>query len=110
MTFERLGETIGSIDGVVEARSRFADRPAWWSDGREIAHFDQEGVVDIRLTAPVIRKRRAELAEHAEIAFRASTGADWLEVTVSDPASERLAVQLVRDAVEANRMGPRARK
>jgi Family of unknown function (DUF5519) len=103
MTLERLRQELASIEGVVEARSSFADRRAWWTDGREIAHFDEDAVVDIRLTAPVIRARRSELAAHPEITFRRSSGADWVEVRVSSPEAQRLAIELVREAVVANR-------
>lgn len=103
MTLARMQEQLGRIEGVVEAKSRFSDRAAWWIDGMEIAHFDNENVLDIRLTAPLIRARRQELNEHPEIEFRRSSGADWIEISIQDLASERLALQLVSDAAAAHR-------
>jgi Family of unknown function (DUF5519) len=103
VTLFRLKDQFGSIEGVLEAKSRFADRPAWWVGGTEIAHFDDDEVIDIRLTAKVIRSRRVELAERPEITFRPSSGSDWLEIRVDSPDAERLALELVKVAAETHR-------
>ena len=58
MTIESLRAAIGAIEGVEERTSRFKDGQALWAGGKEIAHFDEDDVLDIRLTAPLIRARR----------------------------------------------------
>ena len=70
-------------------------------NGKEIAHFDGVDVVDIRLTAAVIRSRRAELRAHPSVTLRRSSSADWLEVRLQTKQDEKLVVQLVAEA--ANR-------
>ena len=37
---------------VRERRSRYAGKPALWTDRREIAHLEALGVIDLRLTRP----------------------------------------------------------
>jgi hypothetical protein len=103
MTLARLQEQIAKIEGIVEAKSRFSDRPAWWIEGKEIAHMDGDSVLDIRLTRRAIRARRDDLGAHREIKFRRSTSADWIEVEVADSSAERLALELVKQAVAAHR-------
>jgi hypothetical protein len=44
--------------------------PAVWVRKREIAHFDDECTLDVRLTKAVIRARRAELVAEARIELR----------------------------------------
>jgi Family of unknown function (DUF5519) len=108
VNLEGLRRDLSSIEGVVEGRSRFADRAGWWVENTEIAHFDEDDVLDIRLTAAVIRRRRGELAAHPEITFRRSSGADWLEIRISSPGTERLAFELAKEAAEANRRQSRS--
>jgi hypothetical protein len=79
----------------------------FWCNGKEIAHFDSAGVVDLRLTKPVIRELRAELRADERIRFRGS-GSDWIEVHVSRPADVDFAVRLAERAAEAHRAAPGA--
>jgi hypothetical protein len=103
MTLAHLQEQIARIEGVVEAKSKFADRPAWWIEGKEIAHMDGDSVLDIRLTRQVIRARRDDLGTHPEITFRRSTSAEWIEIEVTDSNAELLALELVKQAAAAHR-------
>jgi Family of unknown function (DUF5519) len=105
MTLARLQEQIAQIEGVVEAKSRFSDRPAWWIEGKEIAHMDSDSVLDIRLTRQVIRARRHDLVKHPEITFRRSGSADWIEIEVTDGGAEHLALELVKQAAAAHSAG-----
>ena len=82
---DRLPAALAAIEGVDEGESAFRDGPALWVNGKEIAHFDGPDVVDIRLTAAVIRSRRAELREHPSVTLRRSSSADWLEVRINEP-------------------------
>jgi hypothetical protein len=71
-------------------------------NGKEIAHFEDGRIVDIRLTARLIRSRRAELRSNPSVAFRRSSSADWLEVKVNGPHDEQLVLELVAEAAHAH--------
>jgi hypothetical protein len=105
---ESLREEFLRLEGVSESGSRFVDRPAFWVNRVEIAHFDSEttpgvAVVDIRLTRAVIRESRSELREAPSVRFRASSSSDWIEVTVAGDETLVLAVTLFAKAVGAHR-------
>jgi hypothetical protein len=103
-----LIRALASIEGVTQSESAFNECPALWVNGREIAHFEDGGVVDIRLTAPLIRRRRAELRSYASVTFRRSSSADWIEVQVSGPHDEQLVLELVGEAAHAYAAAPGA--
>jgi hypothetical protein len=99
---EPLLVRLAAIDGVEEGESAFKAGPGLWVNGKEIAHFDDEEVIDIRLTAPLIRARRAELRELPSVTLRRSSSADWVEVRVRGTDDEQLVVGLVKDAALAH--------
>jgi hypothetical protein len=101
-----LIRALASIEGVTESESAFNDSPALWVNGREIAHFEDGGVVDIRLTARLIRSRRAALRSHPSVALRRSSSADWLEVKLNGPHDEQLVLELVAEAAHAHAAAP----
>ncbi|HZN18525.1 MAG TPA: luciferase family protein [Micromonosporaceae bacterium] len=103
---ERLRKALARIDGVVESESYFTDAPAFWGNGKEIAHFEGESVVDIRLTRKEIRDRRTQLRADPRVRLRPSSSADWLAVEVCEPADETFVIELVRAAAEAHRAPP----
>jgi hypothetical protein len=107
MTTESLRATLAAIDGVQEKPSRFNGSVAFWVGGMEIAHFDdtdveEAAVVDIRLTAPLIRARRSELRANPAVTLRASSSADWLEVSLKTADDELLCIELVNAAARAH--------
>jgi hypothetical protein len=102
MTSEPLHAALRAIEGVEERPSRFIDGPALWVGGMEIAHFDDDVVMDIRLTRALIRARRSELRANPAVTLRASSSADWLEVTVTDADAEMLCIELVGAAARAH--------
>jgi Family of unknown function (DUF5519) len=51
---DRLREALCQVDGVIESESAFKDDLAFWVNGKEIAHFEGDHAIDIRLT----RRRR----------------------------------------------------
>ena len=102
MTAEQLLEMLLGIEGVEERKSRFSDNPALFVLDREIAHLEGDGVVDIRLTAPLIRSRRGEFRQNPSVTLRASSSADWLELQVRNAGDERLCLELVTEAARAN--------
>lgn len=102
MTVARLRSLLLEIPGVEESESMFSSEPALWVNGKEIAHVEAGGVVDVRLTAPLIRKHRPELKGNPAVTFRKSSSADWLEVKVTTQTDEKLVVQLVTEAAAAH--------
>jgi hypothetical protein len=100
--FEKeLINRVSELEGVSIAEGAFAAGPAVWVGKREVAHFDADGAMDVRLTKPVIRKRRSELEEDNMISFRTSSS-DWLEIRLHERNDIELAISLVKDAVDAN--------
>jgi hypothetical protein len=88
---------------VLEGPSGFNGKTAYFVGTREIAHFDEDDVLDIRLTRNLIRARRPELRDNPSVTLRNSTSADWIEVTLSSPADEKFAQELLEEAARANR-------
>jgi Luciferase len=97
-----LRDAIAAIDGVIEAPSRYKDSLAFWVNGKEIAHFESDDALDIRLTRAVIRSHRAELKASPGVELRPSTS-DWITVRTCDP--ERV-LRLVELAAAAHRAPP----
>jgi hypothetical protein len=94
--------SLGRLDGADIGESMFTGGQALWVNGKEVAHFEEGGVVDIRLTSPLIRQRRSELRENPAVTLRKSSGADWLEVAVSSKPDEDLVRELVLLAISAH--------
>jgi Family of unknown function (DUF5519) len=97
-----LRDAIAAIDGVIEAPSRYKESLAYWVNGKEIAHFESEDALDIRLTRAVISAHRAELKASPEVRLRPSTS-DWITVRTTDA---RFVLRLVEFAAEAHRSPP----
>lgn len=97
-----LRTRLAGIDGVIESESVYKSTPAYWVNGTEILHFENESEVDIRLTRAVIRHRRSTLRADHRVALRAS-GSDWLTVRIHQPADEDFVVELAQAAAAAHR-------
>jgi hypothetical protein len=102
---EHLREALVEIDGVVESDSAFGHGLAFWVNGKEIAHFEGEDAIDIRLTRQGIRQRRERLRSDPRVILRSGTS-DWLEVTIASSDAEDLAIELVEAAATAHRAAP----
>jgi hypothetical protein len=100
-----LGERITAIDGVVESESAFKDDLAYWVNGTEVAHFESDRRLDIRLTRAVIRQRRPQLRADPRIRLRSSSS-DWVAVELDGPDVTELVTQLVGWAAAAHRAPP----
>lgn len=82
--------------GVDERQSRYGDEPALYQEGREIAHLEAPGHMDLRITRGAWRQLRGRFchdpAIHADPDRR-----DWIRLALtSDSDVERL-----RDLLEA---------
>jgi hypothetical protein len=103
----RLTDALCRIPGVVEAESAFKDGPAFWVNGKEIAHFESAHAIDLRLTRAQIRERRERLREDRRVRLRASS-ADWLTVEFSSAEDEDFVLELAEVAAAAHHPPPGA--
>jgi len=97
----RFLERCAAIDGAALGEGAFADGLAIWVGTREVAHFHRDEL-EVRLTKPVIRERRAELTADERITLRRNPS-DWLTVRIASAADRKYALALVSAAIEANR-------
>jgi Family of unknown function (DUF5519) len=101
----KLRQALTAIDGIQESDSAFKDDIGYWVNGKEIAHFEGDKAIDIRLTRAAIRDRRAELKADARVRLRAS-GSDWLTVELAGADTTAFVLELVQAAVAAHRTAP----
>ena len=83
----------------------FGTGDAYWCNGKEIAHFESDTVIEVRLTKAEIRERRERLEADPRVELRPS-GADWITVTLASTRDVAFVVDLVRVAVKAHRPPP----
>ena len=91
---------LRELGPVVERRSRYADKPALWLHGREIAHSETSGVVDLRITRRGWTNLRDLVVEDRALE-RDPTLRDWIILRGSPSDVDRLRPVLAA-AVEAN--------
>jgi hypothetical protein len=56
-----------SIDGVIESPSAFGDAEAFWVNGKQVGHFREDDVLELRLTRAAISAQRARLKTDARV-------------------------------------------
>jgi hypothetical protein len=101
-----LRDAMAALEGVAESPSMFKDDDlAYWVHGKEIAHFEGAGVVDIRLTRGVIRSRRQALVADHRVDLRDS-GSDWVTVRFSLPEDRGFVLEMVEEAAAIHRPPP----
>jgi hypothetical protein len=105
---DRLLDGLAKLDGVSCAPSQFSDRPAYWVNGKEIAHVEganergDSHSLDLRLTRAQISARRARLKADPRVTLRRS-GGDWLELRVASAEDVAFGLELCALAVEAHK-------
>jgi Luciferase len=99
---DQLRDALLAIEGVYEHPSRYRDDLGYWVSGKEIAHFDSERALDVRLTRSVITERRNDRAD-PWVRLRPSSSADWITVDLTGPGASELAIDLVGHAAAAHR-------
>lgn len=102
---KELTHRLSLLPGVDRGGSMFGHRSAYWVNGKEIAHLEAPGVIEIRCTREVIRQRRSQLKSDHRVTLRRS-GADWLTVRVRTVADLDLVTELVALAEQAHRPAP----
>jgi hypothetical protein len=99
---EQLEAQLVAMDGVDVGESAFGAGHGYWVNGKEVAHFDDDEVIDVRLTRIEIRRRRAALRADPRVRLRNSASSDWLEIRVRSPDDVVFAADLARVAVAAH--------
>lgn len=99
-----LARRLASLPGVAQSESMFGHGLAFWANGKEIAHFEGPGTVEVRLTKGVIQAHRPVLKADPRVTLRRS-GADWLTVRYTQ-ADADFVVELVAQAEAAHRPAP----
>ena len=79
----------------------FGHGDAYWANGKEIAHFEADGVIEVRLTRAVISARRPALKADERVDLRRS-GADWITVRFKTSKDAAFVVDLVAAAAAAH--------
>jgi Family of unknown function (DUF5519) len=86
---------------VRERRSRYADKPALWTDRREIAHLEAPGVIDLRLTQAGWTRARPGFGDHPGVR-RDRSRRDWIELRLTSAADVSSLAPLLAIALAAN--------
>jgi hypothetical protein len=81
-------------------RSRFAPKPAIFLQGREIAHWDGPGAVDLRITRAGWLALRETFGDDPAVRHDAGRR-DWIELRATPADVDRL-LPLIAAAVAAN--------
>jgi Luciferase len=102
---ESIRTALTRIDGVLESGSRYKPDLAYWVNGTEIAHFESDRLLDVRLTRAVIRAHRSTLRTDPAVLLRPGSS-DWITVDVGGPEGLARAVHLVELAAAAHRAPP----
>lgn len=100
---QRLESRLRKIRNLDVGESAFGPGIGYWVNGKEILHFDQDDVIDLRLTRAEIRLRAAALRSDTRVQLRRSSAADWLEIRLTGPDDVNFVVELVEVATAAHR-------
>jgi hypothetical protein len=86
---------------VHERRSRYGDKPALWTDRREIVHLEAPGVIDVRITAAGWARAKSDFGVHRAVS-RDPSRRDWIELRLGSAGEVRELAALLAIAVAAN--------
>jgi hypothetical protein len=94
-----------AIDGVVESGSAFTEGDAFWVNGKQIAHFVDDGLVQLRLTRAVISNQHSRLRADPRIELRPGAS-DWIKIHLTNIGDLALLGELAGLAAAAHRAAP----
>ncbi len=87
---------------VEERQSRYGDKPAVYQQGREIAHLDSPGHIDLRITQGAWRQMRGHYIH--DPAIICSPGRrDWIMLVLASATDVERLSELIQAAASANR-------
>jgi hypothetical protein len=84
-----------------ERRSRFGDKAALFIGGREVAHLEAPGVIDLRITSAGWAQAKPRYADDPAV-HREPSRRDWIEIHLSSRADLARLAGLLAIAVTAN--------
>ncbi len=90
-----------SAGHLTERRSRYGDKPALFSAGREIAHLEAPDVIDLRITRSGWTQVRERFGHDAAVR-RDPSRRDWIELHLQSAADLGRLGELLAIAVAAN--------
>jgi hypothetical protein len=83
-----------------ERRSRYGEKPALFIEGREVAHLEAPGIIDLRITRHGWSQARDEYGDDPAV-HRDPARRDWIELRLRSPGDlDRLTRLLVIAAAE----------
>jgi luciferase-like monooxygenase len=100
--WEAFVELILPMGALREEPSRYGAKPAVYLNGREIAHSEAPGHIDLRITRGAWVEIRGEFADNSALVSRAGRR-DWIELFLESPDDLIRLVPLISAAVDANR-------
>jgi hypothetical protein len=92
---DSLVNKLLAISGVEEGRSRWPDSEALLYRGKEVLHFDQPDLVDLRLGRRAIRAHREVELNDRRVTLRGQS--DWVNVRLTSPEDVEFIFGLFRD-------------
>jgi hypothetical protein len=90
---------LASIDGLEHRPSPVAGGSALFYDGKEFAHFHNDGELDLRLTKKVIKALGLEHPPESINHPKRSPSSPWIEVRFKNRKELEFVVSLVQRAV-----------
>ncbi|HUG21592.1 luciferase family protein [Piscinibacter sp.] len=98
---QELWASLLAVPGMEEGESSWSDGPALWVNGKQIANFTGDGLLEVRLTKSVIRALKERLAADRRIEVRKS--ADWVRISIYSLEQRGIILELVKAAAAAHR-------
>ncbi len=99
--WDGIATAMLALAPVQERRSRYAEKPALALHGREIAHCEAPGVIDLRITRDGWSRASEQWHDDPAI-HREATRRDWIELRISDVADVERLHDLLVITVAAN--------
>lgn len=94
-------DVMQSVAPATERRSRYGEKAALWIAGREVAHCEAAGIVDLRITRTGWARARDRYATDPAVRHDASRR-DWIELHLRSAADLERVRDLLAIAMAAN--------
>ena len=90
-----------AVGSAHERQSRYGNKPALFIEGREVAHLEAPGIIDLRITRQGWAQIKSEYANHPAV-HRDPSRRDWIELRTRSLADLDRLASLISTAVAAN--------
>ena len=102
---KQIERRLAALDGLIAGESMFGHGTAYWANGKEALHFEDDGIVQIRLTRSIIHDHRATMKADERVALRPH-GGDWITVRYATARTVDFITELATRAADAHRPPP----